>query len=143
MCDDPYATHLPVLREIGAMRPIRRVLEFGAGMYSTPLFLDRTAYPDLEVLVSVEDDWEWLQRIKAERNGGKGSAIRRGLERAQGTVIAIQDADLELDPQQLAVLVQPIVDGDTDVVFGSRFIRGGVSIHYLEQKLAQEQKKKK
>ena len=62
--------------------------------------------------------------LQADRNGGKGSAIRRGLERAQGTVIAIQDADLELDPAQLAALVQPIVDGDTDVVYGSRFMTG-------------------
>ena len=46
--------------------------------------------------------------LLAERNGGKGSAIRRGLAAATGTIIAIQDADLELDPQQIAALVQPI-----------------------------------
>ena len=62
--------------------------------------------------------------IRAERNGGKGSAIRRGLERATGSIVAIQDADLELDPQQLAGLVAPIVAGDTDVVYGSRFLDG-------------------
>jgi len=62
--------------------------------------------------------------IRADRNGGKGSAIRRGLERATGSIVAIQDADLELDPQQLAVLVAPIVAGDTDVVYGSRFLDG-------------------
>ncbi len=58
----------------------------------------------------------------AERNGGKGSAIRRGLARATGTIVAIQDADLELDPQQIAALLNPIVSGDADVVFGSRFL---------------------
>jgi glycosyltransferase involved in cell wall biosynthesis len=62
--------------------------------------------------------------IRAERNGGKGSAIRRGLEQATGTIVAIQDADLELDPQQLAVLVAPIVAGRADVVYGSRFLDG-------------------
>jgi glycosyltransferase involved in cell wall biosynthesis len=62
--------------------------------------------------------------ILAEVNQGKGSAIRRGLQAARGTIIAIQDADLELDPQQLAELVQPIVRGDTDVVYGSRFLSG-------------------
>ena len=60
----------------------------------------------------------------AERNGGKGSAIRRGLARATGTIIAIQDADLELDPQQIAMLLGPIVSGEAAVVFGSRFLKG-------------------
>lgn len=60
--------------------------------------------------------------IHATRNGGKGSAIRLGLAQATGDIVAIQDADLELDPAQLAMLVEPILAGDTDVVFGSRFL---------------------
>ena len=60
----------------------------------------------------------------AERNGGKGSAIRRGMKEATGTIIAIQDADLELDPGQLAELVEPILRGETNVVYGSRFLNG-------------------
>jgi len=62
--------------------------------------------------------------IRAERNGGKGSALRLGLARARGTIVAIQDADLELDPAQLGMLVQPIVAGTTRVVYGSRFLDG-------------------
>jgi glycosyltransferase involved in cell wall biosynthesis len=62
--------------------------------------------------------------FRAERNGGKGAAIRLGLQHARGSIIAIQDADLELDPQQLADLVEPILRGDADVVYGSRFLRG-------------------
>jgi glycosyltransferase involved in cell wall biosynthesis len=62
--------------------------------------------------------------IHAERNTGKGAAIRLGLNSARGTIVAIQDADLELDPQQIAVLVVPIVRGDADVVYGSRFLAG-------------------
>jgi glycosyltransferase involved in cell wall biosynthesis len=62
--------------------------------------------------------------VHAAANGGKGSAIRIGLSHARGTIIAIQDADLELDPVQLADLVQPIVDGQAEVVYGSRFLAG-------------------
>ena len=62
--------------------------------------------------------------IRMPQNGGKGSAIRAGLARATGTIIAIQDADLELDPAQLAALVQPIVSGQASVVYGSRFLDG-------------------
>jgi len=65
-----------------------------------------------------------LEIVHAARNGGKGSAIRTGFARARGTVFAIQDADLELDPAQLATLVQPILDGRTRVVYGSRFLAG-------------------
>jgi glycosyltransferase involved in cell wall biosynthesis len=65
-----------------------------------------------------------LSIVHAPANGGKGSAIRIGLARARGTILAIQDADLELDPLQLADLVQPIVDGSADVVYGSRFLAG-------------------
>jgi glycosyltransferase involved in cell wall biosynthesis len=62
--------------------------------------------------------------IHAERNAGKGAAIRLGLDAAIGTIVAIQDADLELDPQQLSALVTPIVRGEADVVYGSRFLAG-------------------
>jgi glycosyltransferase involved in cell wall biosynthesis len=62
--------------------------------------------------------------VNSERNRGKGYAIRLGLTRARGTVIAIQDADLELDPAQLAGLVTPILRGEAAVVYGSRFLTG-------------------
>jgi glycosyltransferase involved in cell wall biosynthesis len=65
-----------------------------------------------------------LSIVHAPSNGGKGSAIRIGLARARGTIVAIQDADLELDPVQLAILVQPILDGEAEVVYGSRFLGG-------------------
>ena len=65
-----------------------------------------------------------LRIIHAEQNGGKGSAIRIGFSKATGTIVAIQDADLELDPAQLAELTQPILDGRTRVVYGSRFLAG-------------------
>jgi hypothetical protein len=65
-----------------------------------------------------------LSIVHAAANGGKGNALRIGLSHARGTIVAIQDADLELDPVQLGGLVQPILDGDADVVYGSRFLAG-------------------
>jgi len=65
-----------------------------------------------------------LHIVHAERNRGKGHAIRLGLSTARGDVVAIQDADLELDPAQLAMLVAPLLAGETDVVYGSRFLAG-------------------
>lgn len=65
-----------------------------------------------------------VRLVRAERNAGKGRAVRLGLREARGTILAIQDADLELDPSQLAALVQPILRGDVQVVYGSRFFAG-------------------
>jgi len=77
-----------------------------------------------DVLAEAEADGIDATILLAERNGGKGSAIRRGLARATGTIVAIQDADLELDPQQIAALLGPIIRGEAAVVYGSRFLHG-------------------
>jgi len=72
--------------------------------------------------------------VHAHENRGKGHAIRLGLARARGTIVAIQDADLELDPAELGMLVEPILEGATSVVYGSRFMRGrpgGGGLGYL------------
>src|SRR5512143_3491509 len=56
------------------------------------------------------------------QNRGKGAAVRTGIESARGDVILIQDADLEYNPHEYPVLLQPIQDGIADVVYGSRFL---------------------
>jgi len=63
-----------------------------------------------------------LRIVHAAVNRGKGHAIRLGLDQARGEVIAIQDADLELDPAQLGSLVEPLLQGKAEVVYGSRFL---------------------
>ena len=59
-----------------------------------------------------------------EKNQGKGAALRTGFEAAQGDIVLIQDADLEYDPREYPRLIEPILDGRADVVFGSRFAGG-------------------
>ena len=64
-----YATHIPVLIGLAAIRPIRRVLEFGCGHYSTRTFLERSAFPDLEQLQSVENNADWAETMRETVNG--------------------------------------------------------------------------
>jgi glycosyltransferase involved in cell wall biosynthesis len=59
-----------------------------------------------------------------ERNRGKGAALRTGFQHVRGDIVLVQDADLEYDPRDYPILLEPILDGKADVVFGSRFMGG-------------------
>ncbi len=80
-----------------------------------------------------------LRLFWQDRNRGKGAALRRGFEEAGGQIILIQDADLEYDPRDIPRLVQPILAGEADVVFGSRFLeprhRGSSRFHQFGNRL--------
>jgi glycosyltransferase involved in cell wall biosynthesis len=69
-----------------------------------------------------------LMVVHADRNRGKGAAVRLGLSKSCGSVTAIQDADLELDPADLAHLVLPVLRGEADAVYGSRFLEGSAGV---------------
>ncbi|MCH7532686.1 MAG: glycosyltransferase family 2 protein [Gemmatimonadetes bacterium] len=59
-----------------------------------------------------------------EKNAGKGAALRTGFRRATGDVVVVQDADLEYDPYEFPILLEPILSGRADAVYGSRFLGG-------------------
>jgi glycosyltransferase involved in cell wall biosynthesis len=69
--------------------------------------------------------------IQQPHNQGKGAAVRRGIRAATGDVVVIQDADLEYDPQDLPALLDPILTGRADAVFGSRFAGGPHRVLYF------------
>ena len=74
-----------------------------------------------DVVAALAKQWPEIRHIFQTPNQGKGAAIRRGITEARGDLVLIQDADLEYDPEEYPKLMQPILDGHADVVFGSRF----------------------
>ncbi|TWT76634.1 Undecaprenyl-phosphate mannosyltransferase [Planctomycetes bacterium CA13] len=99
--------------------------------------LDEVMPPSTETIIvddgSTDGTSEWLSELPERagrtvvcrrRNHGKGSAVRLAIRHSRGGVVAIQDADLEYDPANLLRVVWPILDGDAEVVYGSRYLDG-------------------
>ncbi len=87
----------------------------------------------------IDDGLGGLKIIFHKKNMGKGAAIRTGLRYATGDIVIIQDADLEYDPRDYPVLLEPILEDRADVVYGSRFLGGPHRVlyfwHYIGNKI--------
>ena len=73
-----------------------------------------------------------------ERNIGKGAAVRTAIEKATGDIMLVQDADLEYDPRDYPALIQPIIEGRSQVVYGSRFLGGPRKAMFLSHTLGNQ-----
>jgi glycosyltransferase involved in cell wall biosynthesis len=82
---------------------------------------DKSTDGSASVVAALAEQFPEIRHIFQPHNQGKGAAIRRGIAEARGDIVVIQDADLEYDPEEYPKLIQPILDGHADVVFGSRF----------------------
>lgn len=102
-----------VLKKINAVPIEKQVIIVDDGSTDgTKALLDMIDYPNYEM-------------IHHNRNYGKGAGIRTGLKYVKGDVVIIQDADLELDPNEYLSLIKPIEQNQTMVVFGSRYLNKG------------------
>ena len=90
-------------------------------------------------LLKKYEEQERFKVIYQSKNAGKGSALRAGFDKAEGEIIIVQDGDLEYDPKEYPLLIEPILDGRADVVYGSRFLGGTHRVfffwHYVGNKV--------
>jgi glycosyltransferase involved in cell wall biosynthesis len=113
---------MPVYNERATLRQVvERVL-------AVPLELELLCVDDgsrdgsREILADLQRRHPQVQAFLQPRNMGKGAALRLGIQQATGDFVVIQDADLEYDPADYSLLLDPLVQGKADVVYGSRFL---------------------
>jgi glycosyltransferase involved in cell wall biosynthesis len=116
---------MPVYNERSTLRTVvDRVL-------AVPLQLELICVDDgsrdgsREILGELQTQYPQLRIFLQPQNFGKGAALRRGIQEATGEFVIIQDADLEYDPGDYAALLDPLIQGKADVVYGSRFLGSG------------------
>jgi glycosyltransferase involved in cell wall biosynthesis len=118
---------IPVYNEGSTIEEIVcRVLAVDLGSIEKEVIISNDGSSDSTRTAIESSRWANDARIATHHNPinlGKGAAVRLGLHYASGDVLLIQDADLELDPQEYTNLLAPILAGDSDVVFGSRFLK--------------------
>ena len=106
---------------------IERVVEIGTQELPIEIIIvdDHSTDQSYHLAKELAERYDCITVLKHTKNRGKGAALRTGFSNAKGDFVAVQDADLEYDPQDLKSLIRPLLEDKADVVFGSRFLSSG------------------
>ena len=125
---------MPVYNEKATIaQVVRTVLQADCGLETELIIVDDFSTDGTrDVLGELEREARGRMKLHwHDRNQGKGAALRTGFAAASGDVVLVQDADLEYDPTDYPVLLQPILNGHADAVFGNRFHGGPHRVLYF------------
>jgi glycosyltransferase involved in cell wall biosynthesis len=111
---------VPVYNEKNTIREIVRRIQEVSFEKEIIIVDDYSTDGTREILKGMEGNT--LKILFHDRNQGKGAALKMGFQSVTGDIVIIQDADLEYNPQEYSILIQPILDGKADAVYGSRFL---------------------
>ncbi len=125
---------IPVFNEIRTIEELLRRVKAVAVDKEIIIVDDGSTDGTREYLRSLERE-KGLQVLFHTKNMGKGAAIRQAIPHVRGDIVIIQDADLELDPQDYHEVIAPIVEGRARVVYGSRYIKPGNDVPFTRYKL--------
>jgi len=114
---------MPAYNERDTIEEILRQVK-DTGLASEIIIVDDGSTDGTRDILAGLDGKDGVRVLLHDKNMGKGSAVRTGIQAATGDVLLIQDADLEYDPRDYPALLQPIEEGRADVVYGSRFLGG-------------------
>ncbi len=130
---------VPVYNEKNTIARVIRTL------HDLPLPIEVIAVDDgstdgsIAELHSLNQEFPGMRVCIQEKNQGKGAALRRGFQEATGSHVMVQDADLEYNPHDIPSLIEPLAKGETDVVYGSRFMearyKGSSALHRFGNKV--------
>ncbi|NCN26466.1 glycosyltransferase family 2 protein [bacterium] len=122
---------IPIYNESGHLDEFLRHLDGAQFPIETEfVFVDDCSSDDsLTQLKSFSFKNPRVEIVSQEKNQGKGAAVRRGFEIAQGEYIVVQDADFEYDISEIPMLLEPLLAGKAEVVYGSRFKKSGHQVH--------------
>jgi len=125
---------IPVFNEKGTISEIiEKVRRTDIGEIKKEVIIvdDKSTDGTRELLKTLFNAKDEIKVIFHEKNRGKGAAIRTGFAESTGDIMMIQDADLELNPEEQPIMLKPIIEGKTKVVFGSRFLNKVEGINFL------------
>jgi glycosyltransferase involved in cell wall biosynthesis len=121
---------IPIFNERKTIEEVVRRVR-GTGLPVEMILVDDGSVDGTRDLLASWRDQPDMRIIFHDVNQGKGAALRTGFAAATGDVVIVQDADLEYDPAEFAKLIQPIVENQADVVFGSRFAGDNQRVLYF------------
>src|SRR5436305_3330480 len=121
-CDGILSVVVPAYNEQSTIALVVEKLLIVPNLLEIVIVDDRSTDNTYLLAKQLADRHSRIVVLRHDQNLGKTAALRTGFQATKGSIVIVQDADLEYDPAEISCVIQPIIDGYADVVYGSRFL---------------------